>query len=345
VDIGGRRVGPGAPVLVIAEAGVNHNGDLDLARRLVDAAADAGADIVKFQAFRADRVAAPHAPKAGYQLEATDPGESQRDMLRRLELSGEANAALRDHCAERGVVFLSSPFDTASADDLERLGVPAFKIGSGELTNHPFLEYVARKELPVILSTGMATLDEVRDAGAVIAAAGAPYAVLHCVSNYPSAAADSNLRAIPAMASALGVPVGWSDHTTGTETALAAVALGACILEKHLTLDRSLPGPDHAASFEPGELADLIAAVRTAEAALGDGVKRPAANELANREIVRRGLVLTRDLAAGETLAPELLDALRPGTGITPAQLGEVVGRRAARPLPAGHRLGWEDLA
>ena len=241
VTIAGRSIGGGAPCFVIAEAGVNHNGDVELARRLVDAAAAAGADAVKFQTFRAEGVASAAAPKAGYQLETTDRDESQLEMLRRLELDGDAFRGLKAHAEERGLVFLSTPFDVASVDLLDGLGVAAFKVASPDLTNLPLLEEIARRGRPVILSTGLAELDEVVTAVAAVRAAGAgDLVVLHCVSEYPARPEDANLRAMATMADRLGVPVGYSDHTEGTEVALAAVALGACLLEKHFTLDLSL---------------------------------------------------------------------------------------------------------
>ncbi len=259
-SIAGRPVGPGAPCFVIAEAGVNHNGDAALALRLVDAAAAAHADAVKFQTFRAEAVAAAEAPKAAYQQASTGGAESQLDMLRRLELSTDGHHAVVERCRDRGILFLSTPFDEQSADFLDAMGVPAFKIPSGELTNAALVSHVARKGRPMIVSTGMATLGEVDEAIRTIAASGnPPVALLQCVTNYPADPATANLRAMHAMAAAFDVPTGYSDHTRGVETALAAVALGACIVEKHFTLDRLLPGPDHAASLEPGELAQLIA--------------------------------------------------------------------------------------
>lgn len=342
--IGGRRVGGDAPVLVIAEIGVNHNGNPALARSLVEAAADAGADAVKVQSFSAERVAGARAPKAAYQLETTDTRESQLAMLRRLELPTGEEAALAARCSELGLMFLSTPFDPASADALEAVEVPAYKVGSGDLTNHPLLAYVAAKRRPVLLSTGMADLAEVSDAAAVVRGAGAPLVLLHCVSSYPADPAEANLRAIPAIAHALDTPVGWSDHTSGLSTALAAVALGACVVERHLTLDRTLPGPDHAASSEPAEFGALVAAIRAVESALGDGVKRPADSERENRRLVRRSLVAARDLPVGTVLEEAMLDALRPGTGIAPSAWREVVGRRLGRDLAAHEPLAWDDL-
>jgi N-acetylneuraminate synthase/N,N'-diacetyllegionaminate synthase len=340
IDLAGRAVGEGAPCLVVAEAGVNHNGDVELAERLVDAAAAACADAVKFQSFRAEAVASAGAPKAAYQRAATGEEESQQEMLRALELSAETHRRLQRRAQEHGLLFLSTPFDAASADLLEELGVPAFKVASPDLTNLPFLEYLAAKGRPLIVSTGMAELSEVEAALAALARVGATDVVLlQCVSSYPAPAAEQNLRTIPALAARFGVPVGFSDHTTGGAAALAAVALGACLLEKHFTLDRTLPGPDHAASLEPAELAGLVRDVREVEAALGDGVKRPTPAERENRELVRRSLAAAVDLPAGTLLERSMLTALRPGTGIAPSRIDEVVGRRLRRSVAGGELL------
>jgi N,N'-diacetyllegionaminate synthase len=345
VSVGGRRVGPGEPCFVIAEAGVNHNGEVELARRLVDAAADAGADAVKFQTFRADGVATAAAPKAGYQLESTDAGESQLEMLRGLELDRDAHAELKERAEERGLVFLSTPFDARSVELLDELGVDAYKIASPDVTNRLLLEDVGSRRRPVFLSTGMAELAEVEAGVSVLRAAGAEeIVVLHCVSEYPAPAAAANLRAMATMAERLGLPVGYSDHTDGEEVALAAVALGAVALEKHLTLDRSLPGPDQRASLEPDELAALVAAVRRVESALGDGIKAPTAAERVIAATVRRSLAAADDLPAGALLTRAMLIALRPGTGISPARLDEVVGRRLRRELGRGELIGPDDL-
>lgn len=345
VSISGHLIGPGCPCFIIAEAGVNHNGDLALARWLVDVAAEAGADAVKFQTFRAERLVSPTAPKAEYQRQTTDADESQLEMLRRLELSPAAHRELAAYCQQRGLIFLSTPFDEESADLLDGLGVPAFKIGSGEITNHPFLEYVARKGKPLILSTGMSYLSEVDEAVWVIRHAGCEQLVLlHCVSSYPARPADANLRAMQTMAAAFGVPVGYSDHTPGLEVALAAVALGACVIEKHFTLDRNLPGPDHRASLEPHELRALIAGIRTVEQALGDGIKRPVPAEADTRAVARRSLAARVDIPAGTVVQPAMLTALRPSSGIHPSLLKHVVGRRTRRPLTAGQFIDWSDL-
>jgi N,N'-diacetyllegionaminate synthase len=340
----GRVVGEG-PAFVIAEAGVNHNGDLELAHRLVDAAADAGADAVKFQTFRTDALVSQAAPKARYQVETTGEGESQRAMLARLELSAEAHATLRDHAARRGLVFFSTPFDEASADLLDGLGVELLKVPSGEVTNVPLLRHVAAKGRPVLLSTGMCTLDEVGAAVAELRAAGdPPLAILHCVSAYPAPVEDTNLRALDTLRARFGVPVGLSDHSLGIEIALAAVARGAAVLEKHLTLDTALPGPDHRASLAPAEFAGLVRGVRAIEVALGDGAKRPMPSELDTRAVARRSLVAARSLPAGHRLGREDVAVKRPGTGISPAELPAVLGRRLARSVAADELLDWSML-
>jgi N,N'-diacetyllegionaminate synthase len=344
---GTSRVAIGSPArcFVIAEAGVNHNGDVALAHRLVDAAADAGVDAVKFQTFDPDLLASEAAPKAAYQVRTTGGGESQRDMLRKLALSRPAHAELKRHAEERGLCFLSSPFDESAADFLEELGVPAFKVPSGELTNLPFLAHLARKGRPLLVSTGMSTLDEVVEAMATIAAAGpAAVALFHCTSSYPAPADAVNLRAMATLRARLAVPVGYSDHTLGRAIPIAAVALGAELLEKHLTLDRALPGPDHAASIEPGELAALCADLRLVEAGLGNGDKVPHACELDTRAVARKSLLVARAVSAGAVVGAGDLRASRPGTGLSPARLSEVLGRRARRQLPAGHLLSLGDL-
>lgn len=342
-QIGRHTIGDGQPCFVIAEAGVNHNGDLTVARQLIDAAAEAGADAIKFQTFKADKLVTASAPKADYQKAATGAGESQSAMLRKLELSSAAHSELKQHAEQRGLVFLSTPFDESSADLLASVGLPAFKVSSGELTNLPFLEHLARLGRPLLLSTGMATLDEVRDAVECIRAAGnPPLALLQCVSNYPASAADTNLRAMQTMRAEFGVPIGYSDHTLGNEISLAAVALGGCIIEKHLTLDRALPGPDHAASSEPAELAALVRGIRAIESALGDGVKRPAASEANTAAVARRSLIAARDLAAGEMLDNSAVVALRPGGGLPPGKRSAILNRRARVSIAAGTLLSVE---
>ncbi|MEA2031577.1 MAG: N-acetylneuraminate synthase, partial [candidate division Zixibacteria bacterium] len=258
-----KKVVDPARTFIIAEAGVNHNGNLELAKQLVDIAAKAGADAVKFQTFKAEKVVTPDSPKADYQLQATEESESQYEMLRKLELSHEQHVELMSYCRKQKIIFMSTPFDRESADFLYELSVPVFKIGSGEITNLPFLEYVSGKGKPVILSTGMSYLSEVDEAVKVVRKAGCErFVLLHCVSNYPAAAQDVNLQAMHTMATAFQVPVGYSDHTLGIEVSMAAVALGACVIEKHFTIDRTLLGPDHQASLEPDELSAMVKGIR-----------------------------------------------------------------------------------
>ncbi len=346
IRIGGRPVGPGHPCFIIAEAGVNHNGSLALAKKLVDAAIRAGADAVKFQTFKAERLATATAPKAAYQKRTTTAGESQFQMLKRLELSKDHHQKLLDYSRKKGILFLSSPFDEESADLLEELSVPAFKIPSGEITNLPFLAHLARKRKPLILSTGMSTLPEVRQAVATLRKNGcAKLILLHCVSDYPARPQDANLRAMRTLEAAFLAPVGYSDHTVGDTVALAAAALGACLIEKHFTLDRTLPGPDHRASIEPAELKALVKGVRTVEAALGTGLKIPADSEKGTASVARKSLVASRDIPNGAVLTPVLVAIRRPGTGMPPAALPTILGRRVRRPLKAGHLISWKDLA
>jgi N-acetylneuraminate synthase/N,N'-diacetyllegionaminate synthase len=345
IEIDGRALGSGEPCFIIAEAGVNHNGSIELARRLVDAAREAGADAVKFQTFVSEEVISASAPKADYQRRTTDPAESQLEMVRQLELSPAAHVELRDYCREQGMLFMSTPFDKGSVDLLLELDVPVIKIASGEVTSWPFLEYIARSSKPLILSTGMSYLSEVDEALRVLQEAGCREVVLlHCVSNYPAHPADVNLRAMQTMAAAFGVPVGYSDHTNGITVAAAAVALGACVIEKHLTLDRSLPGPDHSASLEPGEFGAMVEAIRIVESAMGDGIKRPVEAEEDVRAVARRSLAAARDLPGGTLLEADMLRAMRPGTGLSPALLKAVVGRRLRDDIRSGQLLSWSDL-
>lgn len=345
-DRGVERSGKGGACYVIAEAGVNHNGDIGVARELVKAAAESNADAIKVQTFIAEDVTAPTARKAVYQLETTSKKESQLEMLRSLELPREAHAELQELCRDLGVAFVSTPFDTKSVDLLDELGVPFIKIGSGEVTNLPFLEYVARKGRPIVLSTGMSTLAEVDEAVCAIERAGCTdLTLLHCVSNYPADPAAVNLRAMETMHQAWGHPVGYSDHTPGIAVAVAAAALGACVIEKHFTLDRTLPGPDHRASLEPGVFREMVDAIRTVERAMGDGRKAPAASEIETAAAARRSLVAARDIAPGETLREEDVAILRPGTGLPPSMLRYVLGCTTRTAIKAGALLELEMLA
>jgi len=333
------------PVFIIAEAGVNHNGQLATALRLVEAAKEAGADAVKFQTFRAERIVGAAAEKAAYQKRHTSSDETQYQMLKRLELSEEAHYRLVEHCRAVQIEFLSTPFDDESADFLARLGISRFKISSGEITNTPFLQYIAEKGRPVILSTGASDLGEVAAAIAALEAGGATQiSLLHCVSQYPAPYEDINLRAMHTLANVFRVPVGYSDHTLGIEIPVAAVAMGARIIEKHFTLDRNMPGPDHQASIEPLDFQRMVQSIRHVEAALGDGVKRPAVSEREIRPNIRKSLVAAVDLQEGEMITPEVLQIKRPGTGISPSFLKEVIGLKLTRPVKKDTVLKWEDF-
>lgn len=337
VDIAGRPIGPGEPCLVIAEAGVNHDGDLDRARQLVEAAADAGADAVKFQTFLADRLVARGASKAEYQLDAADDGESQFEMLRRLELDQSAHRELDEYCQSTGIDFLSSAFDPESADLLDALGVPAIKLGSGELTNLPLLTHVARLDRPMVLSTGMATMAEVEAALEAVRKTNpdVELALLHCTSTYPAELGEVNLRAMQTMIEDLTVPIGYSDHTLAVETPGFAVAAGARIVEKHFTLDRTLPGPDHGGSLEPPELTESVRIARDAATSRGSAEKGPVESEKEMRTVARKSLRAAVDIPAGRTLERHMLTIKRPADGLPPAELCAVIGRSASRRLEA----------
>lgn len=320
--------------LIIAEAGVNHNGDIAVAKRLIEVAAEAGVDMVKFQTFSADRLATSSASKAEYQVQTTYESESQHAMLRRLELSSEMHAALIKHCRQHDIRFFSTGFDVESLDFLVGLGLDLIKIPSGEITNLPYLRRVAAHGKPVILSTGMASLGDIESALAVLEAGGIGrerITVLHCNTDYPTPMTDVNLRAMCNIGQAFDVAVGYSDHTAGIEVAIAAVALGATVIEKHFTLDRNLSGPDHAASLEPDELKAMVVAIRNIELALGDGIKRPSPSEAKNMPIARKSLVASRPIRAGEAFTAENITAKRPGTGVSPMRWDEVIGRMATR--------------
>ncbi len=321
-------------VLVIAEAGVNHNGDRGLALRLIDAAAKAGADLVKFQTFKADNLATAYARKADYQACNEGDAGNQFEMLQRLELSESDHTALVAHCKDRGIGFFSTGFDLSSLDFLNSLGLDRFKVPSGELTNLPYLRRIASFGKPVILSTGMATLGEIEAAIEALENSGSrreQMTVLHCTTEYPAPFDEVNLNAMQTIGNAFGVAVGYSDHTEGIAVPLAAVALGATVIEKHFTLDRSLPGPDHAASLEPGELAAMVRGIRRVEAALGSAQKRTTPSEARNRPVARKSIVAARAIAKGERFGDDNLTAKRPGTGISPMRWDEVLGRVAPR--------------
>ena len=325
-------------VLIIAEAGVNHNGSLKTAKQLVEVAAEAGANMVKFQTFSADRLVTTSARKADYQNQATDETESQHAMIRKLELSREIHEELIAYCKQCGIEFFSTGFDILSIDLLVDLGLEQFKIPSGEITNLPYLRHIGKLEKPVILSTGMANLGEIETALDVLETSGTSRdqaTVLHCNTEYPTPMEDVNLRAMLSIRDALGVAVGYSDHTLGIEVPVAAVALGATVIEKHFTLDRTLPGPDHRASLEPYELKAMVRAIRNIEQALGDGIKRPSPSEAKNIPIARKSLVAAVAIQTGERFTETNLTAKRPGSGISPMCWDEILGRSANRDFEA----------
>jgi N,N'-diacetyllegionaminate synthase len=320
--------------LIIAEAGVNHNGDLDLARQLIDSAAEAGADIVKFQTFSADRLASRTAPLADYQQQAAAGRSSQHEMLRSLELDRPSHEVLIAHAEARKIRFFSTAFDLESVRLLAGLGLDRFKVPSGEITNLPYLKLIGSYRKPVILSTGMATIGEIEAAIDVLETAGVSrqvITVLHCNTEYPTPMVDVNLLAMCTIGRTFGVQIGYSDHTRGIEVAIAAVALGASVIEKHFTISRELPGPDHKASLEPHELKDMVTAIRNVEQALGDAIKRPTPSESKNRPIARKSLVAAQPIRKGEAFTPKNMTVKRPGTGLSPMLWDETCGRIAQR--------------
>ncbi|GAA4464491.1 N-acetylneuraminate synthase [Nibrella saemangeumensis] len=335
--------------LIIAEAGVNHNGDINLAKQLIDIAAGAGADIVKFQTFKTEKLVSSSARKAEYQVNNMpgDDDNSQFSMLKKLELSPEQHRELMAHCRERDIRFLSTAFDLESLDFLAVLGLEIFKIPSGEITNLPYLRMIGRFGKQVIASTGMATMEDIAAMLEVLVSAGTPkenITILHCNTDYPSPFRDVNLRAMQTIGDTFGVAIGYSDHTPGVEVPIAAVALGATVIEKHFTLDRSLEGPDHLASLEPDELQHMVRAIRHIEVALGDGIKQPTPSEQKNITVARKSIHLAQALPAGHVLTEADLVMKRPGSGISPMQLDAVIGRTLAVHAAVEHLLAWEDL-
>ncbi len=321
-------------ITIIAEAGINHNGSLQIAREMVDAAHESGADFIKFQTFRTEAVLSRHTPKAGYQMETTDPDESFFEMAKKLELSFDDFVVLEKHCRTRGIRFFSTPFDFDSIEFLMRLGLDTIKVPSGEITNLPYLRKVGGLKKKIIMSTGMAELSEIGDALNVLYAAGTAgdaVTVLHCNTDYPTGMEDVNLRAMLTIRDAFNVPVGYSDHTMGIEVPIAAAALGAMVIEKHFTLDRTMEGPDQKASLEPAEFTAMISAVRNIEKALGSTAKVPSPSESKVMPIARRSIVAARDISAGEVFTEQNIAAKRPGTGINPMRWDEVVGTRAKK--------------
>jgi len=346
-------------VFIIAEAGINHNGSVKIAKKMVEAAKDAGADAVKFQTFQVDRLITRAAKKTDYQIQTTGSNETQFEMLKRFQLSPDDFEELYQYCHERKIIFMSTPFDEESVDMLDALGMKIFKIPSGEITNKPLIQHVAKKGKPIVLSTGMSYLEEVdraitwmMEVQSNVNSEGQSFGyplssspvLLHCVSSYPAAFEELNLMAMKTMKDTFLLPVGFSDHTLGVEASIAAVALGASIIEKHFTLDRRMEGPDHRASLEVSEMKEMIRAIRNIEVALGNGIKKPAASEKDNRTLVRKSIVAAKNIKAGEKIGFHELAIKRPGTGIPPEYLETVIGMIAIRPIAADSIITWEDL-
>ena len=344
IKIADRWVGEWGPCFIIAEAGINHNGEFRLAKKMVDAAKKAGADAVKFQVFKAEDMVTRTAEKAAYQKKGTGKG-SQYEMLKKLEFTESEFRQLADYAKKKKIIFLASAFDVKSADLLERLKVPAFKIPSGEITNFPLLRHIARKGKSIIMSTGMSNLGEVEEALGTIGEEGRNDVVLlHCVSDYPAKVKETNLRAMETLKRIFGLPVGLSDHTLGITVPIAAAALGATVIEKHFTLDRKLPGPDHKASLEPKELGEMVARIREVEKALGDGIKKSTKSEEAIKKTVRRSIVARVGIPRGTVIAEYMLNLKRPGTGLEPRYLKKVVGKRARKDIKADELITFEKL-
>ena len=332
-------------VYIIAEAGVNHNGDINLAKKLVDIAKDAGCDCVKFQTFSADKIVTKQAKKAEYQIANTKNDDSQYEMLKKLELTYDEFNELKRYCDEIGIDFLSTPFDEEAADLLESIGVDAYKIPSGEITNKPLLQYVAKKNKKMLVSTGMCTLEEVEKAVQWIKETGNDDIVLfHCTSNYPAPFDAVNMEAMLTLEREFGYPIGYSDHTKGIEISLMSVAYGATVVEKHFTYDRNADGPDHKASLEPDELALMVESIRHIEMAKGDGEKKPTETELSTRTVARKSLVWSRQMIVGEVVKKEDLRCKRPGTGIAPELLDAMVGRTILKECNEDSLVVWDDV-
>ncbi|HEX8514848.1 MAG TPA: N-acetylneuraminate synthase [Bacteroidia bacterium] len=336
-------------VIIIAEAGVNHNGDIHMAKKLIDKAAEAGADYVKFQTFKTEKLVSASAKKAEYQQKnmSDDASDSQFQMLKKLELSVDQHHILIDYCKTKNIQFLSTAFDLESIDLLVSLGIRLFKVPSGEITNLPYLRKIGSLKEQVIVSTGMCVMEEIKDAVEVLIKAGTSrenISVLHCTTDYPTAFSDVNLNAMLSIQRELNIPVGYSDHTLGIEVPVAAVAMGASIIEKHFTLDKTLPGPDHRASLEPGELKNMICAIRNIELSLGSGEKHPTVTERKNMLVARKSMHLAQDLTKGHLITESDLIMKRPGDGISPMEIDKVIGKQLLKDLVAEHKLNWEDL-
>lgn len=346
IKIGQHLVGEAAPCLIIAEAGVNHNGDINIAHRLIDEATALGADAIKFQSFVTEDLITSKAPKAPYQIETTGRTGDQYSMLKALELSANQQTELKMYCDRKGILYLCTPYDNASVDLLDRIDVAAFKVASTDTTNIPFLRYIARKNRPVLLSTGMSTMGEVELAINTLRAEGLndKVIILQCTSEYPAPVNEVNLRAMLTMQMAFGCPVGFSDHTPGIGASPWAVAMGASVVEKHFTLDRNLPGPDHRASLVPAEMAELVKTIRSVEMALGDGIKRPMPSELPNKPLMQKSLVARRAISAGQVIQSDDLTCKRPAIGLPPEWFDRIVGKRARQHMPSDHIIEFLDI-
>ena len=346
VKIGNRLLGEGEPTFIVAEVGVNHNGSIDMAKKLLDAANDAGADAVKIQAFKTEKIVTKYAEKTSYQKETTGLKKSQYNMLKKIELRDKEIEELYRYAKGKSVVFLSSVFDKESVDLLNKLRVPAFKIASGEITNFPLLQYIAEKKKPIILSTGMSTLGEIEEALEVIRKKGVEDIVLlHCVTSYPAKTEEANLRVIKVWQNSFGLPIGFSDHTLGIAIPIAAVALGAVLIEKHFTLDKTLPGPDHRASLEPDEFKNMVKAIRDVEKAVGDGEKKLTEEEERIKKVVRRSIIAKVNIPKGKIITEDMLDFKRPGIGLEPRYLNKVIGMKAKKNIKADELVTFDKLA
>jgi len=344
IKIGDKLVGEGNPVYIIAEAGVNHNGSVDLAKKLIDVAKKSDADAVKFQTFRTESMVLRSTEKAIYQKKASSKG-TQYEMLKKLELSSDDFRELHEYAMEARITFLSSPFDRDSIDLLDKIGVPALKIGSGELTNHPLLKYAASKGKPILLSTGIGTIGEIDEALRVIQKEGLNEVILlHCVTDYPAKIEDLNLNVIGTLKKSFQVPVGFSDHTEGILMPSIAVALGASVIEKHYTIDKNMPGPDHKASLDPVQLREMVRSIRDVEKAMGGGLKRPSSEEEKIKKFVRKSIVAKVDISKGSIIDEGMLSYKRPGTGLSPKYYLEIVGKKARKDIRRDDFILWKDV-
>lgn len=334
-------------VFIIAEAGINHNGSLKIAKRLIDVAVDVGTDAVKFQTFKTESLVSRYAPKAEYQRKATDKNETQFEMLKKLELDIDTHKELIRYCKQRNIIFLSSAFDLECIDLLNGLGLEIFKIPSGEITNFPYLRKIGMLDKKIILSTGMADLREIKDALDTLISAGTKkqnITILHCTTDYPTPIEDVNLKAMLTIKETFKVNVGYSDHTLGIEVPIAAVVLGASVIEKHFTCDRDMEGPDHKASLEPDELKAMVKAIRNVEKIIGDGIKKPTKNEQKNKKVIRKSIVAKIDIRRGVRISKDMLDIKRPGIGIEPRYLNEVIGKKAKKDINKDVLIKFKDL-